>query len=1029
MPVKSPLIPWVLAAVAPVSGALAADAISYDRDIRPLLSGSCFQCHGNDESTRKAGLRLDVADPGPDHAEAIVPGDPEASAVLQRITSAEPADRMPPPDAGEALTEEEVALIRAWIAQGAPRTEHWAFARPSRPPVPEASDPAWPRNPIDHFVLAGIDAAGLSSSPEADRVTLLRRLSLDLTGLPPSLEEVARVQADTSPDWYEQAVDRLLASPHFGEHWARHWLDAAQYADSDGFEKDKPRQVWTWRDYVIRAFNENKPYDAFLMEQIAGDLLPGATQEQRVATGFLRNSMINEEGGIDPEQFRMEAMFNRMDLVGRAMLGLTVACAQCHSHKYDPLTHTEYFQMMAFLNNSEEACMTVYSGEEEAQRERILGLIDEIESGIQRDRPGWRAELEAWAEGARAMPDPAWEVLALEFDDSSAGGQKCLPRGDGSYLAQGYAPTRFAPKMTATTSLGAITAIRLEFLTDPNLPRGGPGRSIHGGLALSEMEMRVTTEDTPIAQYDQWNPVKIAAAVATADPPVRTLGPEFPDRDGKVRTTGPVAMAIDGNNDTAWTTDIDPGRRNQNQYIIFRLAEPLAVQPGMTLAFRLGQFHGGWNSDDNQTNNIGRFRLSVTDSAELPPIALPEPVRLALRSEDPSPAELDALFDYWRTTVPELARDNQRIDGLWQAHPAGATQLVLRERGERRPTHRLDRGDFLSPREAVEPGVPAFLHPLPADGAPDRLDFARWLASPDSPTTARAYVNRVWQRYFGEGIVSTTADLGLQGAPPTHPDLLDWLAVEFMDSGWRVKDVHRLIVTSATYRQDSAATPEQLERDPYNRLLARGARFRVEGETVRDIALAASGLLNDTVGGPSVNPPAPEFLFVPPASYGPKTWSTDTGPNAYRRALYTFRFRSVPYPALQVFDTPAGDAPCTGRERSNSPLQALTTLNEPLFYESALHLAQQALVEGGADDRSRLDYAFRRCVSRAPEPAELDMLQSFLEAQRARLTSGGLDAGAVIAPANDAAADPETLAAWTLTARVLLNLDETIVRQ
>jgi len=994
--------------------------VSYESQIRPLLSSACFQCHGPDEESRKGGLRLDVAVDGA--PAAIVPGDPERSELFRRITAAAPGDRMPPPEVAE--------LIRRWIAEGGSRTEHWAFETPERPGLPAVAQADWPRNEIDHFIAARLEAEGLTPSPEADRMTLLRRLSLDLTGLPPSLAEIDRVAGDSSPDWYERVVERLLASPHYGEHWARHWLDAAQYADSDGFEKDKPRQVWAWRDWVINAFNGGKPYDQFVVEQIAGDRLPGATQAQRVATGFLRNSMINEEGGIEPEQFRMEALFNRMDLVGRAVLGLTVACAQCHTHKYDPLTHTEYFQMMAFLNNSYEACITVYSDEEKAQRDTLAGLVAAVETEIKGERPGWRDEMKAWAATMKAQAAPRWEVLEFTMDDSSAGGQKCLPQGDGSYLAQGYAPTRFWPKMTAKTGLERVTALRLELLPDPNLPRMGPGRSVYGGCALSEMELRTIADDTPIANYDKWTPVKFASAVASVNPPRRVLGIEFPDRGDTVRYTGPIEMAIDGDGNTAWTTDIDPVRRNQAHDAIFTLAEPLAVTPEMTLAVRMGQLHGGWNSDDNQTNNLGRFRISVTDGEALPAVVLPPRIAELVQKDTWTDEEELELFRHWRTTVPALARLNGRIDGLWQAHPEGATQLVLQERAEPRTTHRLDRGDFLSPEEAVSPGVPAFLHAFDERAVRDRLGFARWLVAPESPTTARAYVNRVWQRYFGTGIVATTADFGMQGDPPSHRELLDWLAVDFVNSGWDVKGLHRRIVHSATYRQAARVTPALLEKDPDNRLLARGARFRVEGETVRDIALAASGLLNSEVGGASVYPPAPEFLFVPPASYGPKVWDTETGPQTYRRALYTFRFRSVPYPALQVFDTPSGDAPCTGRERSNSPLQALTQLNEPLFFETAIHLAREALEKGGASDRERIVYAFRRCVTRPPTPGEVDTLEAFLNGQRARLASGTLTPEAVLEPAVDLARDEEAdLAAWTLTARVLLNLDETIVRQ
>lgn len=1017
---------------------LADEPVSFDRQIRPILSEACFQCHGPDPESRKAKLRLDTQEDAfadRDGRAAIVPGKPDESELLRRISSHDPDEMMPPPKAGEALSESEVALIREWIAQGAEWSVHWAFVPPQRHTVPGVDNPEWSRNPIDGFILKRLGAEGLGPSPQADRETLLRRLSLDLTGLPPTLEEIDRVLADDSEGWYAALVERLLASPHYGERWARDWLDAAQYADSDGFEKDKPRQVWAWRDWVIRAFNDNMPYDQFVIEQVAGDMLPSPTQDQFVATGFLRNSMINEEGGIDPEQFRMEAQFNRMDIVGRAVLGLTTQCAQCHTHKYDPISHTEYYQMLAFLNNTDEACVSVYSTEEQSQRETILSLIAEIEDGIKNTQLDWRDRMSAWEASASAIPNPQWETLAFEFDDTSASGQKCVPQGDGSYLAQGYAPTRFQPKMTAKTSLSTITAVKLELLPDPNLPRGGPGRSIYGGAALSEFELRIAPEDTPIADYDKWTAVPIASAIADINPPHRVLGDEFPDQDkNKMRYTGPIEMAIDGKAETAWTTDIDPERRNRAHYAIFTLAEPLKVEPGMALAFRLSQQHGGWNSDDNQNNNLGRFRVTVTGATELPDQALPIAVQVALAKtpELRTDAEVAALFDTWRRSETELAEANARIDSLLRSLPSGTTQLVMRERETPRATHRLARGDFLSPAEAVEPGVPEFLHALDVKGAsPSRLDLARWLVSRESPTTPRAFVNRVWQHYFGKGLVETSSDLGTQGTPPSHPELLDWLAVEFMESGWNVKELHRLIVTSAAYRQSSAVTPGLLERDPYNRLLARGARFRVSGESVRDIALASSGLLNAKVGGPSVFSPAPEFLFKPPASYGPKIWNSATGPDKYRRGLYTFRYRSVPYPVLQAFDTPAGDAPCTRRERSNSPLQALTTLNEPLFVECSRGLAAATLAGSGDSDRARIQYAFRRCVSRQPEDAEINTVEQFLVLQRARIAAGELNAQAILKSAGwiGSAPDPAELAAWTLTARLLLNLDETIVRQ
>ncbi len=1012
--------------------AAAADKISYDRQIRPILSKNCFQCHGPDDEARKAKMRLDTTEnvfaDREGHA-VIVPGKAGESELLRRITHSDPGERMPPPEKGDALPPEQVALLRQWIDEGASYAPHWSFRAPQRPVVPSVHDTAWTRNPIDNFVLQRLEAEGLAPSPETDRETLARRLGLDLTGLPPLPGDMQRILAD-GDDWYGAFVERLLASPHYGERWARSWLDAAQYADSDGFEKDKPRQVFAWRDWVIGAFNDNLPYDQFVVEQIAGDMLPNATQKDRVATGFLRNSMINEEGGIEPEQFRMEAQFNRMDIIGRAVLGLTIQCAQCHTHKYDPLTHTDYYRTLAFLNNAHESCITVYSPEEEKQRASIAMLTDDIEQGVKGANTDWPERMAKWEAGAKAIPNPKWEVLTLDFDESSDGGQKFIPQEDGSYLAQGYAPTQFQPKATTTTNLARITAIRLELLPDPNLPRGGPGRSIYGTSALSAFEMRTGAETLPIADYSKWVETKIASAIADVNPPEEPLGPEYPDGDKKDRVTGPIEFAIDGKAETAWTTDIDPERRNQAHTAIFTLAEPLTVEFGMMLAFRLGQQHGGENSDDNQNNNLGRFRISITDDSNRPGLVLPQPVQAALATapEQRTDAGRRALFSHWRTTLPEFAVANARIDALRRALPQGATQLVLQERDTPRLTHRLERGDFLSPAEPVEPGTPSFLHALDVTGKPSRLDFARWTVSAKSPTTARAFVNRAWQQVFGTGIVSTSSDLGTQGDAPTHPELLDWLAVEFMESGWDIKALHRLVVSSATYRQSSKVSPETLERDPYNALLARGSRYRVDGETVRDVALAASGLLNPAIGGPSVYPPAPDYLFQPPASYGPKTWTTAQGNAQYRRALYTFRFRSVPYPALQTFDTPPGDAPCTRRSRSNSPLQALTTLNEPLFFECAKQLASLTLAEGGATTRSRIEYAFRRCVNRQPEDAEVFALERFLSKQRDRISGGELTP-ALIVTVGDTRHDAAEWAAWTLTARVILNLDETITRQ
>src|SRR6266540_1801969 len=862
-------------------------------------------------------------------------------------------------------------IFQARCAQCHGGEKHWAFVAPVRPPTPEVKNKAWARNPIDAFILARLERENLAPSPEADKITLLRRLSLDLIGLPPTPEEVDAFLKDTSSRAYEKQVERLLASPHYGERWGRLWLDAARYADSDGFEKDKPRSVWFYRDWVINALNQDKPYDQFIIEQVAGDLLPNATQEQRVATGFLRNSMINEEGGVDPEQFRMEAMFDRMDAIGKGVLGLTIQCAQCHNHKFDPLKQEEYYRMFAFLNNSDEGSMAVYTPEEQMKRAGILSGAREIEAKLRELAPDWLARMNAWEESVK-NDQPEWKVIQPEVNDISTDGAKYLPQKDGSFLVGGYAPAKHRVKLCWRTDEANIAAFRLELMTDPNLPLGGPGRSYKGSCALTEFEV----EDSPAAS-DEGGPkkaakLKIVRATADVNPPETEVESKFNDKSGKRRVTGPVDFAIDGKEETGWSIDAGPGLRNRPGKAVFNLEKPLANAGG----------------------------------------------------------------------------------AVWKQHPEGDSQLVMSERAEARGAFILKRGDFLRPDKRVSPGVPAFLHPLPANAPANRLTFAQWLVDRQSPTTARAFVNRLWQAYFGAGLVATSEDLGKQSEAPSHPELLDWLAVEFMDGAthargdgagnpqsairnpqWSIKNVHRLIVTSATYRQSSKVTPRLLEKDPQNRLLARAPRLRVEGEIVRDIALAASGLLNPRIGGPSVFPPSPEFLYLPPASFGVKSWREEKGENRYRRALYTFGFRSVPYPMLQAFDAPNGDVSCVRRARSNTPLQALTTLNETLFLEAARALALKTLKEGGATDARRLEFAFRRVLARKPSAGEAAELLGLLGEQRARFAGGESN------PWNLATSDPdkpyllpkgvtmEQVAAWTTVTRVLLNLDEAITKE
>ncbi len=880
--------------------------------------------------------------------------------------------------------------------------KHWAFIPPVRPAVPR------PGNPIDAFIQARLEREGLKPSPEADRATLLRRLSLDLTGLPPTPPELDAFLADKSSGAYEKQVDRLLASPHYGERWARTWLDAARYADSNGYEKDAPRIVWPYRDWVINALNHDLPYNRFVIEQIAGDLLPNATQDQRVATGFLRNSMINEEGGVDPEQFRMEAMFDRMDAIGKGILGVTIQCAQCHDHKYDPIKQEDYYRIFAFLNDTYESNIAVYTPAEQARRTDILRRVEEMETGLQRRVPDWQTRMAAWEEQVKSN-QPEWRVLKLTVDDISTGGERELPMRDGSMLALGYAPTKHTVKFTTASELSPITAVRLELLTDPNLPGGGPGRSIRGSGALTEFTVEAAT-----GEPSKFEKLKIASATADLNRPETTLEPKFDDKSGKRRVTGPIDFAIDGKDETAWTLDAGPGLRNQARKAVFVLEKPVTTA---SLNIYLKMNHGGANSDDNENNNLGRIRLSVTSAPAPTADPVPQPVRdiFAISRAQRTAEQRNVIFRYWRTTVAEWREDNQRIAALMREHPEGSLQLVLADRTEdHRETHILKRGDFLQPDRVVTPGTPPFLNPLPPaepNAEPNRLTFARWLVDRQAPTTARSIVNRVWQAYFGTGIVATAENLGTQCEPPVNQDLLDWMAVEFMDSGWSLKKLQRSIVTSAAYRQSSVATPEMLAKDPDNRLLARGARLRVDAETVRDIALAASGLLNATIGGPSVFPPAPAFLFLPPASYSPKSWKPSEGADKYRRGLYTFRFRSVPFPMLQAFDAPNGEMSCVRRARSNTPLQALTTLNEPLFVESAQAFARRVLKEGGSEDRERLNYAFRLATARTPSPVEAGVLLELLAKEEKRIAEGWISAQEIAGKAATGEIAPTRVAA------------------
>jgi hypothetical protein len=1011
-------------------------APDYLREVRPILAESCFPCHGMDEGTREGGLRLDLAETaqqGGDSGDpAIVPGDPTASQLIERIATDDDSLRMPPADVKPPLSAEQIDVLRRWIAAGARYRQHWALVPPEMLTVPEVSHGSAAVNEIDRFVHARLQQEGLTPAPKASREALLRRLYLDLIGLPPSPEEVEAFLADESPDAYERQVERLLASEHFGEKWGRHWLDLARYADSDGYEKDLPRTQYLWRDWVINAINADMPYDQFIIEQVAGDLLPNATQDQRVATGFLRNGMVNEEGAIIYEQFRMEGLVDRMDCIGKAVLGLTIQCAQCHTHKYDPISHEEYYRLLSFINNDYEAISWVYSDE---QLKKIAAIHEEdrkLERQLKQEHPDWQARLAAWEEKVRPDAD-AWKVLP-PIEPEWLGGlahPQALP--DNSVITLGFRPENGDLVVMGESALEKVTALRLDALTHGDMPFGGPGRSARGTFAVSEVIVEARPLNKPEAP---WERVAIADVTADFAESEHQMGAPWRRDDNDKRVVGPAKYLADGKDDTAWGADRGPGRRHQDLTAHLKFEKPLAHPGGTRFKINLKFAHGGPDHHGRTNNFLGRFRLSVTDS-ERALAPLPDFVCKTLNTspEQRTAEQQRKLFTFWRERQPEFVEAKAAIDKVWADHPEGETVLNLAERlpEHRRQTAILDRGDWQKPTTPVEPGVPAALHPLPVDAQPNRLTFARWLVDRRSPTAARVAVNRVWQSVFGVGIVETVEDFGVRASEPSHPELLDWLAVDFMENGWSLKHLLREIVTSATYQQDSRFTTELAERDPKNRLLARGPRFRMDAEAARDAVLTAAGLLNRQLRGPSFFPPVPESIFT--TSFIPVDfWNTAPPPERYRRSLYVFRRRSMPDPVLSSFDAPNGDFACPRRARSNTPLAALTALNEPVFVDASRALALRVLREAGADDRERAKYAFNLCTNRTPDEAEVDEVLSLLKSQRARIADGWLSPRAIATGKHDELPElpegvsPADAAAWTIVARVLLNLDETFTK-
>lgn len=1010
--------------------------------IRPIFAARCYPCHG--PNLQQNGLRLDslaAALKGSESGPVIVPGDSEKSRMVRRLLALE---RPQMPYGGPPLGEDEIKLIRDWIDSGAPGPDstdpvaagkpvkHWAYIKPVRPAPPKVQDAAWCRNPIDNFVLARLEREGLKPSPQADKETLIRRVSLDLTGLPPTPEEVDAFVADKNPDAYEKLVDRLLASPHYGEKWAAPWLDLARYADSNGYEKDNLRVAWKYRDWVINALIQDMPFKEFTIEQIAGDMLPNPTTDQLIATGFHRNTMLNEEGGVDHEEYRWYSLIDRTNTTATVWMGLTLGCAQCHNHKFDPFTQKDYYRFLAFFDNVQYKNLNLGQGEghiqepelelptpeQDKKAKEIRAELATLQAVLDTETPPLAAAQAKWEEGMKSA-EGQWKTLVPNHA-TSEGGATLKILSDNSILAGGKNPDADTYTVQAGTDSAGITGVRIEVLSDPSLPNGGPGRDSDGNFFLSDFEVEARPADGQGASQ--------AVQFKSADADEAQGGYEIKRIVGKA---DPKA-GLQG-----WAIDDSLSSAVKRRQAVLVPEKPFGDERGTLLTIRLKHrmLHAA--------RNIGRFRLSVTTMAEpLKTVRLSARMRpvLDMPASQRSEEQKNQLAAAYRSVAPELqptrdqmAKLNKDLNGL-----GIITALVVRERpGFERPSTYLHiRGAYLSKGERVYADVPSILNPLPPDAMPNRLGLAEWLVSDDNPLTARVTVNRFWEQIFGHGIVETSEDFGSQGDLPTHPELLDWLATEFMRDGWSMKKIKRTIVTSATYMQSSRVTPQLVERDPYNKLLARGPRFRVDAETVRDIALAASGLLSPKIGGPSVFPYQPEGVWDQP--YSGVKWVESSGENRYRRGVYTFIRRTSAYPSLLTFDAPSREFCTVRRVRTNTPLQALTTLNDPVFFDAARALALRIRKEAGQTPDARAAYAFRLCLSRHPTQAELERVLAFYRQELEHYKNdpkaatdilGG--AGAKVAstvPAAAAPPDPD-LAAWTMVGNVLLNLDETITKQ
>ncbi|MFN3324190.1 MAG: DUF1553 domain-containing protein [Bryobacteraceae bacterium] len=1034
---------------------LDAQSLDFQRDVRPILSDACFHCHGPDQSTRMAGLRLDTREgafSARKNGAPVVPGDARKSLLYARISESEPARRMPPPSSHKELTNEQRETLRRWIEQGAPWSEHWAFGPPVRPPLPDVRRSEWVRNPIDRFILARLEAAGLQPAPEADRRTLARRLSLDLTGLPPSPGEVEAFVQDASADAYEKLVDRLIASPHYGEHRARYWLDAARYADTHGLHIDNYREMWPYRDWVIQAFNSNMPFDRFTIEQLAGDLLPNPTLEQRIATGFHRCNVTTNEGGVIEEEVEAIYAKDRVDTTGTVWLGLTLGCASCHDHKFDPILQRDFYSMAAFFRNTTQKALDgnipdtppILLVPRPEDRERWFALAGE-ETGMRRQlaslREAAKDEFSGWLQSGeyRSARNPIGaesQILSLSIDDGveahyrgrpvrldlpenvSVGegdiqGGKALRFGEKGWVELPNLDQFDSDKPFSIAVLFYLPEAEDNFVIASQSTTGEKSRGLSIEIGARIPSLRLNADDGKGIRIRSSNIERLKPGAW------RHIVFTY---DGSGEQTG-LGMFIDGRAIAA------EGRGDQTTELTGRVwtPEPLRLA-------RLGNRYLNEGA-------IGDFRVfdRVVTEEEARLIATWTRIEQARRksNEQLTEEERDALGLYYANRVdPEYRRLAGKLSKLQEERLAirrrGAITHVMEERKDSTPAaHILYRGQYDQPREKVEADVPSALPRMSDDLPRNRLGLAKWLLAPSNPLTARVTVNRFWQEVFGTGLVKSAEDFGSQGETPSHPDLLDWLAVEFRESGWDMKRMIRLMVTSSAYRQSARADEEKLKKDPDNRLLSRGPRFRLDGELIRDYALAASGLLSTKIGGPSVKPYQPDGIWETVAMLGSNTrfYKQDKGDRLYRRSLYTFWKRSAPPASMDILNAPSRENCTVRRERTNTPLQALVTMNDPQFVEASRHLAERAMLAAPGDVDRQIDLIAAYLLARPFDAPEREVVRRSYQDFISYYDSHPDDARKLISigeSERNPALNAAELAAMTMVASQVLNLDEAL---